>query len=98
MVNITLVEVHFEDGTFSANLPFGGASDTDTVADEKDEEETTAEDTDSSRGKKGLALLGVLVFLVVATAAVKYLTGGDEEEEPDVAIDTGNETPTISTE
>lgn len=93
MVNITLVELHVEDGSFSPNLPFSAISSADE--DERDDEsEAAAEDGNGGSGK-GLALLGVLVLLIVGTAAVKYLTGDDDSE---VAIDTDDESPTTATE
>lgn len=98
MVNITLVEVHFQDGSFSAALPFSGLTESEEI--EADDEAAGEADDDSGSNKgKGLALLGVFAFLVVATAAVRYLTGGDEEEEtPDVEIDTAPETPSAPAE
>jgi len=86
MVNITLVELHLDEGSLSANLPFSGFSD-------DEEEEFTAEETteaEDSSGGKGLALLGVLVLLIAGAAAVKYATGADEPE-PDVQVDTADE-------
>lgn len=92
MVDITLLEVHFQDGSFSANLPFDGIgkSESDEEADDPD---ATAGDGGSGRGK-GMALLGVLVFLILATAAVKHLSGDDDE--PEVAIDTDEKSATVS--
>lgn len=98
MVNITFIELHLEEGSLSANLPFSGLSDsepTDEAAEEADADEETATD-ENSGGNKGLALLGVFVFLVIATAVVKYLAGGDEE--PEVAIETDEESPTVAAE
>lgn len=99
MVNITLVEVHFQDGSFSAALPFSGLTDEESVETESEDEEAggAAEESGSNKGK-GLALLGVLAFLVVATAAVKYLAGDEEDETPDVEIDTAPETPSAPAE
>ncbi|WP_336325204.1 hypothetical protein [Halovenus sp. HT40] len=97
MVDITLVELHVEDGSFSTTLPFSGissaADDEDTQRD--DEQEAAAEDDEGGSGK-GLALLGVLVLLVIGTAVVKYLTG--EDEQPEVAVETDEESPTITAE
>lgn len=97
MVNITLVEVHFQDGSFSAALPFSGLSDDETAESDADEAGAGGAEEDSGPGK-GMALLGVLAFLAVATAAVKYHWGDDEEETPDVEIDTAPESPTAPVE
>lgn len=84
MSDVTLIELHVEDGTFSANLPFSGLTSTGT--DESEIEDEASEDDEESSGRsKGLALLGVLIFFIIATAAVKYLSGGDEA---DVKVDT----------
>lgn len=94
MVEITLVELNVEDGSFAANLPFSsGRTDTDA---EEELDEAGAADEESSGGNKGLVLLGVLVFLVLATAAVKYLTGDDDE--PDVVVETDDDTVTTVAE
>jgi len=89
MVEITLIEFHAEDGSFSANLPFSGLTDdtdTEEISDADDEDAgAVADDSGGSKGK-GLAVLGVFLFLIVAAVAVKYLTGGDAQ--PDVDIDT----------
>jgi hypothetical protein len=99
MVNITLVEVHFQDGSFSAALPFSGLTGEESAESEAEDEEAgaAAEESGSNKGK-GLALLGVFAFLVVASAAVKYLSGDDEEGTPDVEIDTAPETPSAPAE
>lgn len=94
MVNLTLLEVHLEDGSFSANLPFSGVTDTDDgEADAVDDEDGGAAVADEESGGpgKGAAALGVLLLLVLGAALVKYLTGGDEE--PDVAIETADDGP-----
>ena len=94
MVNLTLLEVHLEDGSFSANLPFSGVTDTDdrddAVPDNEDGGATVADEESGGPGK-GAVALGVLLLLVLGTALVKYLSGGDEE--PDVAIETADEGP-----
>ena len=89
MVNLTLLEVHLEDGSFSANLPFSGVTDTDDGDDENGG--ATVADEESGGPGKGTVALGVLLLLVLGTALVKYLSGGDEE--PDVAIETADEGP-----
>lgn len=96
MVDITLVELHVEDGSFSTNLPFSGIKSADEEDDQqREDEERAAAAEDEGRSGKGLALLGVLVLLVVGTAAVKYLTGDDE---PEVAVETDDESPAIAAE
>lgn len=95
MVDITVLELHVEDGSFSANLPFGTTSDEEEEQEDDEEEAATADDDEGGSGK-GMALLGVLALLVVGTAAVKYLTG--EDEEPEVAVETEEESPTIAAE
>lgn len=92
MVDITLVEVHVEDGTFSANLPFSGLTDSE---DENQKEGSVADDEDAGPGT-GMALLGVLVLLVLGTAIVKYLSGDDET--PEVSVDTDETSATVSAE
>lgn len=89
MVDITFIELHVEDGSFSANLPFGSTAEEEEQR-EDEEEAATADDEEGGSGK-GMALLGVLALLVVGTAAVKYLTG--EDEEPEVAVETEEESP-----
>lgn len=99
MANLTFVEIHLEEGTFSANLPFSGATDTestgeqasssgDQAVDGAEDEDGAGPAADGGGPGKGGALLGVLVFLIVAAAIVRYLTGDDD---PDVAIETDDE-------
>lgn len=88
MVNITLVEVHMEDGSISANFPFSGVKN-----DENDEPEEEEEGADDSGGSKGLAIVGVFLFLVAVAALVKYLSG---DEDTDVSIDTDDESVDVS--
>ncbi|MXR51415.1 hypothetical protein GRX03_07335 [Halovenus sp. WSH3] len=95
MVEITLIELNVEDGSFDANLPFSGSATTGTDDAGEDEDAATATEDDSG-GNKGLALLGVLVFLIVATAAVKYLTG--EDDDPEVAVEAEEGTPSVTAE
>jgi hypothetical protein len=95
MVSFTLVELHIEEGSFSANLPFSGVTDTkeadDDFEDGVDEDVgAAASDEDSGRGK-GPALLGVFLFFVVVAALVKYLSGDDEG--PEVEIETADDGP-----
>lgn len=101
MVSLTFVEIHLEDGSFSANLPFSGV--TDEPADEQstgsgdqeaaesepEDEGGTSKAADGGGPGKGGALLGVLLLLIVAAAVVRYLVG--DGDEPDVAIETDDE-------
>jgi len=88
MVNITIVELNVEDGSFSADLPFSGLS-----GDDEEEIEVEEEATEES-GSRGLTLLGVLVLMVGAVAAIKYLSGSEEEQ--DVEIETGEDSVDVS--
>lgn len=99
MGEITLVKLDLEGATstasFTINLPFSGRVRKTVGADEEsgefdvsgeDESEETRESAreegDSGRGK-GLAVVGVFVFFVVAVALAKYMMGGDDEtDEP----------------
>jgi len=95
MASFTLVELHLEDGSFSANLPFSGVTDTERAEDDADEEAdedvgATADDEDGGRGK-GPALVGVFLFLVVVAALVNYLSG--EDDGPEVEIETADDGP-----
>ncbi|WP_436901413.1 hypothetical protein [Halovenus halobia] len=86
MVEITIFELNVEDGSFAANLPFSSGSpgsDEMFTDEESDEQAVSVPDEESGGGSKGLVLLGVLVFLILATAAVKYLTGDDEDDADD---------------
>jgi len=91
MVNITIVELNVEDGSFSADLPFSGLS--GLSGDDEEEREVEEEATEES-GSRGLALLGVLVLMVGAVAAIKYLSGSEEEQ--DVEIETGEDSVDVS--
>jgi len=86
MVNITLIELHADEGTFSANLPFTSGAGDETEAVELDED---ADIEDSDDRNTGLAVLGVFLFMIAAAAVVRYLSGGDET--PDVDIETEDE-------
>jgi len=94
MASFTLVELHLEEASFSANLPFGGSDGTeseDEEATESEEEAGAGADAESGGPGKGGVLLGVLVFLVVTAAIVRYLTG--EDDDPDVEIETADDGP-----
>ena len=95
MVDITFIELHVEDGSFSANLPFGSPTEEEGEQGDDDQEAATAAEEEGGSGR-GMALLGVLVLLVVGTAAVKYLTG--EDEEPEVTVEAEAESPAVAAE
>jgi hypothetical protein len=74
MAELTLLEVHLDDATFSADTPFGrgdagGAAETGDDA-ASDEEPLS----------RSLALVAGLVTLVVLAVVVRRLIGGADEE------------------
>lgn len=88
MAKFTLLEVHLEDASFTANAPYSGASgeeaDSDGTADE-DADGAAAADGDS--GGRGKVLVGLVV--VVAILALAYLGSrrlGGDEDVPDVEV------------
>lgn len=96
MAKFTLLEVHLEDASFTANAPYSGASgesqgdDTDGGGrgdDADDEDGSGATVADSDSGGRGKAFVGLLV--VVAVLALAYLgsrkLGG--EDVPDVEVE-----------
>ena len=94
MAEFTLVEVHLDKGSFSANLPFSSQSGSDgsgSVIGSDDDEGAGVEKEESGGPGKGAAALGVLLVLILATVVVKYLSGGDEDGE--VAIETADDGP-----
>ena len=96
MVDITFIELHVEDGSFSANLPFGGTTEEEADEQGEDDQEAATAAEEEGGSNRGMALLGVLALLVVGTAAVKYLTG--EDEEPEVTVETEAESPAVAAE
>ena len=94
MAELTLVKVHLDEGSFSANLPFSGQSGSDgsgSVIGSDDDEGAGVQKEESGGPGKGAAALGVLLVLILATVVVKYLSGGDEDGE--VAIETADDGP-----
>jgi len=89
MVDITLVELHLEDSAFDLQMPFSAAGDGDGSTDDDDD---AAVDAESEGPGKGLAAVAVLVVLVVVAALAKYLSG-DDEDLPDVDIETADDEP-----
>ena len=92
MAELTLVKVHLDEGSFSANLPFSGQSGSDGSGSVigSDDEGAGVQKEESGGPGKGAAALGVLLVLILATVVVKYLSGGDDEE---VAIETADDGP-----
>ena len=93
MGEFTLVKVHLDEGSFSANLPFSGQSGSDgsgSVIGSDDDEGAGVEKEKSGGPGKGAAALGVLLVLILGTVVVKYLSGDDDEE---VAIETADDRP-----
>ena len=94
MAEFTLVEVHLDEGSFSANLPFSSQSGSDgsgSVIGSDDDEGAGVQKEESGGPGKGAAALGVLLVLILATVVVKYLSGDDEDGE--VAIETADDRP-----
>jgi len=85
MAKFTLLEVHLEDASFTANAPYSGTSGDGADEDAADTDDEAAAGGDS--GGPGKALVGLLV--VVAILALAYLgsrrLGG--EDLPDVAVE-----------
>jgi hypothetical protein len=79
---ITLLELHLDDASFSANATKGVPSlvgdEGSEEADERDDDEE--EGTTGGGGRTG-TLLGVLLLLVLLAAVARALMGGDEELE-----------------
>lgn len=112
MANFTLIELHIDEGSFSTSLPFSNLK---TGTDEDDEaptgdspaedEEDATEAAGSTSGEsggpgKGKAAFGILLFLIVAAALVRYLSGEDEETDVDIhtAEDDGPVGVTVDTD
>lgn len=92
MAKFTLLEVHLEDASFTANAPYSGASGEGADGKETDDEDDGATAADGDSGGRGKALVGLLV--VVAVLALAYLgsrrLGG--EDVPDVEVEAELET------
>jgi len=89
MANFTLIELHIEEGTFSTSLPFSNLfADDEGEEEELDDGEETetagSAESDSGGPGKGTAAIGMLVFLIVAAAVVRYLSGDNDETEVDI--------------
>lgn len=85
-MNVTLLEVHLDDATFSANAPFAGTESSDTADRDDDERPDQPSGSPSVVG----AVVGLLALALLALAARKLLrrdrgsTGIDQapESEP----------------
>lgn len=88
MVDVTLLELHMENSPFDLNMPFSAAS---SAEDEDDEDGAVADDASGGRGKIA-AGVGFVVVAIVAVGLAKYL-GGDDEDLPDVDIETADDQP-----
>lgn len=72
MAKFTLLEVHLDESTFTANAPFSG------------EAEEEAEPTDAEGGSSPAAVIGALVgllFLAIVALAVKRKLSGQDDDE-----------------
>ncbi|MEF8887228.1 MAG: hypothetical protein V5A30_05425 [Haloarculaceae archaeon] len=91
MAKFTLLEVHLEDASFTANAPYSGASG-DGQDDDTGEDDTGTTAADGDSGGRGKAFVGLLV--VVAILALAYLgsrkLGG--EDVPDMEVEAELET------
>ena len=79
MAKFTLLELHLDDSTFTANAPF--STDAELPDDESPIDAVT--DAEPDGGRSWLAALVGLLFLAVLAALVKKKLGGDEGEYTD---------------
>lgn len=84
MVDITILELNLPESTFSTTLPFGGSNRFDDAEDGESADSSVEADAEESGGSKAKVVVGIFVFLVVAAALVKYLTGDDEDHEVEI--------------
>ena len=77
MVDITILELHLDDSSLTANAPFSSGRKEVAASDEPPEQESSG-----SKGKAIGAVVG-LVFLAVVSVGVKkkLLGGGGDEPE-----------------
>ena len=89
-MDLTMFEVHLEDGSFTFNAPFSGdtnadgprelpieSDDTETEADTESESDGEADSDDGRRSKRPLV---VALIVLVGLAAVAHFLSGDEPE------------------
>ena len=97
MVNITVLEIHLDDATFSIDQPFHAVTGSDEADEETDELVGGEQDDDDEKRKAGavdggpavpskaLAVVGAVLVFVGVAAALRRLVGGDS---PDVEVET----------
>jgi len=78
MAKFTLLELHLDDSTFTANAPF--SNDAELPDDAAEDDEAAGGDDD---GRPWLAALVGLLFLAVLAVLVKKKLGGDDEPAGD---------------
>jgi hypothetical protein len=86
MAKFTLLEVHLEDASFTANAPYSGSSGEEA---EEEREAAAPEDDSGGRGKALVGLLAVVAVLALAYLGSRRLGGGDV---PDVEVEAEVET------
>lgn len=79
-MDLTILEVHLDDASFSANAPFAGREDHD-----ESDSEPTGESGHAAEGRSVAPLVVGLVVLAVAALAARKLLGGDSGEIESVA-------------
>lgn len=90
-MDLTILEVHLDDASFSANAPFAGQEEAGDA-----EPEPTA-DAGSAEGSRSVAPLVVgLVVLAAAALAARRLMGGDSDGIESVA-DAESEAEAVAT-
>jgi hypothetical protein len=83
MAKFTLLEVHLEDATFTANAPYSGESGEAAESEDEDDENEPAGGS-GGPGKGLVALLALVALLVLAYLGSRRLGG---EDVPDVAVE-----------
>lgn len=79
MADFTLLELHLDDASFSANNPLGGSSDDGGLGISVSEESSSGSSPESSGGRGWMGPVIGLVFLVgVAFAARKRMNQSEE--------------------
>jgi hypothetical protein len=77
MAKFTLLEIHLDESTLTANAPYSGRDE----AEDGEDDYTAASEGSGGRGKAaGLALVVLAVLAVVAVVLRRVIGGGDSEE------------------